>query len=212
MEKRTPRLQVGETHPPTSRDRVIVLLMSLGFFVFLLAVPWDTHAPLVVWIVVIIVIGVPVITINLLLPFSRWENRITTEGLPTTDTPKGVVSGDKAGRDRWVFPLPARSMGRRRFKTADGTSFRCEQHDGRFLLNGHPLTGIRLLNNGIIHLQTEDQQFLVDGATYWGIVFGDETPTPMQVGLLLARLDELMDLLQSLTREKHESPDPPHPA
>jgi hypothetical protein len=39
------------------------------------------------------------------------------------------------------------------------------------------------------------------------MVFGDEVPTPMQAGVLLARLDELTDLLQSLIEEKHEPSD-----
>lgn len=82
MDKQKPRSWGGETHPPTSRDRVIVLLMSLGLF-FLLEVPWVTHAPGVVWIVMIIVIGVPVVTINVLLPFSRWEKHPREKGTPT---------------------------------------------------------------------------------------------------------------------------------
>jgi pilus assembly protein TadC len=80
MEPRKRRLLRGETHPPTRRDRVIVLLVSLSFFVLLLIpLAEPIHASLVGWIVMIAVIGLPVVTINVLLPFSRWEQHHSKE-------------------------------------------------------------------------------------------------------------------------------------
>lgn len=73
MEPRRRRIIRGETHPPTRRDRLIVLIVSLGFFVFLLPMAQLFHASPAGWIVVVVVIGLPVVTINVLLPFSRWE-------------------------------------------------------------------------------------------------------------------------------------------
>jgi hypothetical protein len=73
MEPRRRRIIRGETHPPTRRDRLIVLLITLGFFVGLLPLAQPLHASVVGWIVMLAVIGLPVVTINVLLPFSRWE-------------------------------------------------------------------------------------------------------------------------------------------
>lgn len=72
MELRRRRIIRGETHPPTRRDRLIVLLISLSFFVLLIPLGQPFHASLIGWIVMFTVIGLPVVTINVLLPFSRW--------------------------------------------------------------------------------------------------------------------------------------------
>ena len=73
MEPRRRRLLTGEAHPPTRRDRLIVLLVSLSFFVLLIPVVRPLQASVVWWIVMLTVLGLPVITINVLLLFSRWE-------------------------------------------------------------------------------------------------------------------------------------------
>jgi hypothetical protein len=73
MEPRRQRLLRGETHPPTRRDRLIVLLISLGSFVLLIPLAQPLHTSVVGRFVMIAVIGLPVVTINVLLPFSRWE-------------------------------------------------------------------------------------------------------------------------------------------
>jgi hypothetical protein len=83
MEPRRRRLLRGETHPPTRRDRVIVLLVSLSFFVLLIPLAHPFHASLVGWVVMLAVIGLPVVTINVLLPFSRWEQKPPADGSPT---------------------------------------------------------------------------------------------------------------------------------
>jgi len=176
--------------------------MSACFFLFLIPCVPLIHASVVAFLVMIVVIGLPMITINVLLPFSRWETPSTADGSPTNREQSMDVSGGEADRGRRAFPLRAREMSRRRFKTVDGTSFRCEQRQSAILLNARPLLKVRLLKNGTVHLQTDDQQFLVDGATYWTMLFGDEIPTPMQAGLLLARLDELTDLLQAIVVEE----------
>jgi hypothetical protein len=74
MEPRRRRLKRGETHPPTRRDRVIVFLVSLSFFALLIPLARPIHASFAGWIIMLAVIGLPVVTINVLLPFSRWEN------------------------------------------------------------------------------------------------------------------------------------------
>ena len=79
MEPRRRRIIRGETHPPTRRDRVIVLLVSLSFFALLIPVAQPLHASVVGWIAMIVVIGLPVVTINVLLPFSRWEHHHSGE-------------------------------------------------------------------------------------------------------------------------------------
>jgi hypothetical protein len=88
MEPRRRRLLKGEMHPPTRRDRVIVLLVSLSFFVLLIPVVRPFHASLVGWIVMFAVLGLPVVTINVLLPFSRWEQKPPHRWKP--DAPGGV--------------------------------------------------------------------------------------------------------------------------
>ena len=79
MEPRRRRLLRGETHPPTRRDRVIVLLISLTFFVLLIPLAQPLHTSVTGWLVMIAVIGLPVVTINVLLPFSRWEKHHSEE-------------------------------------------------------------------------------------------------------------------------------------
>ena len=81
MEPRKQRLLQGETHPPTRRDRLIVLLISLGFFVLLIPVAQPLHTSIVGLIVMLAVTGLPVVTINVLLPFSRWERHHFNEPL-----------------------------------------------------------------------------------------------------------------------------------
>jgi hypothetical protein len=73
MEPRRQRLLTRETHPPTRRDRVIVLLVSLSIFVLLIPLARPIHASFAGWILMLAVIGLPVVTIDVLLPFSRWE-------------------------------------------------------------------------------------------------------------------------------------------
>ncbi len=79
MEPRRRRLLTGEMHPPTRRDRVIVLLVSLSFFVLLIPLAHPFHTSLVGWVVMVIVLGLPVVPINVLLPFSRWEKHHSEE-------------------------------------------------------------------------------------------------------------------------------------
>jgi hypothetical protein len=62
-----------EMHSPTRQDRLIVLLMTVGMFLLLLPLARNIHPQIVGWIVMAIVIGLPVVTINVLLPFSLWE-------------------------------------------------------------------------------------------------------------------------------------------
>ena len=58
---------------PTRHDRLIVLLMSVGVFLLLLPLTQNIQPRALGWIVMVIVLGLPVVTINVLLPFSRWE-------------------------------------------------------------------------------------------------------------------------------------------
>jgi len=201
MEPQRRRLLRDETHPPTRRDRVIVLLVSLSFFVLLIPLAHPFHASLVGWIVMLTVIGLPVVTINVLLPFSRWEQKPPTDGSPSHQKGSHEESGGELEwgvSDRGAKHLRARGGSRRRIKTVEGTSLRCEQQASGLLLNARPLLTVHLLQDGLVHLETDVQQFLITGATYWEMVFGNEGPTPMQAGLLLARLDELTDLLQAI--------------
>ena len=62
MEPRRRRIIRGETHPPTRRDRLIVLLVSLSFFVVLIPLTRPFHGSLVGWIVMLVVIGLPACT------------------------------------------------------------------------------------------------------------------------------------------------------
>ena len=65
--------QTNGTHRPTRRDRVIVLLISLSLLLVLLPLAHLIHASAVGWIVLLVVIGLPVVTINVLLLLSRCE-------------------------------------------------------------------------------------------------------------------------------------------
>jgi hypothetical protein len=89
-------------------------------------------------------------------------------------------------------------VSRQRFRTVDGASFRFEKKAGHLFLNERPLLKVRVLNNGVVALQTDDQQVTIDGATYWDILFDDEAPTKMRAGLRLARNDELFGRLRSI--------------
>ena len=73
MEKRMQH-RVSRTHPPTRQDRLVVSFLSVGIFLLLLPLARNIHPQAIGWIVMIIVIGLPVVTINVLLPFSRWED------------------------------------------------------------------------------------------------------------------------------------------
>ena len=79
MEPRKPYRLLGEMHPPTRRDRLSVLLLSFGLFVLLLPIAGLLHGHLVGRIVILLVIGVPVMIINILLPFSRFPKGEPTE-------------------------------------------------------------------------------------------------------------------------------------
>ena len=68
-----------KTGKPTKLDRLVVLLMSVGVFLLLLPLAQPIHAQTIGWIVMVIVIGLPVITINVLLPFSHWEKHHSEE-------------------------------------------------------------------------------------------------------------------------------------
>lgn len=89
-------------------------------------------------------------------------------------------------------------VSRQRFRTIDGASLRFEKKAGHLFLNERPLLKVRVLNNGVVALQTDDQQVTIDGATYWDMLFGDEAPTEMRAGLLLARNDELFGRLRRI--------------
>lgn len=89
-------------------------------------------------------------------------------------------------------------VSRQRFRTVDGASFRFEKKAGRLFLNERLVLKVRVLENGVVALQTDDQQVTIDGATYWDMLFGDEAPTKMRAGLLLARNDELFSRLRSI--------------
>jgi hypothetical protein len=79
MGPRTQRRTLRESHSPTRQDRLIVLLVSLSFFVLLIPLAHPLHASLVGWIVMLTVIGLSVVTINVLQPFSRWEKHHSEE-------------------------------------------------------------------------------------------------------------------------------------
>jgi hypothetical protein len=197
---------------PTRQDRVFVLLTSWGLFVVLLLVICLIQGPAIDRVVLLVVIGLPVVIIKVLFPFSRWEIPSSNVLRPAPPVPSMEVSDGSAKEDWQPFLLRERKNSRRRLKTVDGTSFRSIQYDGRYLLNGRPLLKVRFSKDSMVHLQTDEQQFRIDGATYWTMVFGGQRPTPMQAGLLLARLDELTDLLQSSVSEKPDPPGPPCPA
>lgn len=64
---------------PTRCDRLIVLLMSVGIFLLLLPLTQNIHPQAIGWIVMVIVLGLPVVTINVLLPLSHWEKLHSAE-------------------------------------------------------------------------------------------------------------------------------------
>lgn len=69
----------GKRHPPTRQDRLIVLLMTVGTFLLLLPLARNIHPQAIGWMVMTVVIGLPVVTINVLLPFSHWEQLSSEE-------------------------------------------------------------------------------------------------------------------------------------
>ena len=73
MEAGRQRRHTHEMHRPTRRDRVVVLLVSLGLTLVLFPLAHLIHASIVGWIVLLVVIGLPMVTINVLLPLSRWD-------------------------------------------------------------------------------------------------------------------------------------------
>jgi len=83
VEKRMQRCLGAQTHSPTRQDRVIVLLMSAGVFLLLLPLARNIHPQAIGWIVMVIVLGLPMVIINVLLPFSRWEQKLPPDGSPT---------------------------------------------------------------------------------------------------------------------------------
>jgi hypothetical protein len=72
MKKRMPQ-QIRHMHPPTRQDRLIVLLLSVGIFLMVLPLARTIHPQVIGWIIMSIVIGLPVVLINVLLPSSHWE-------------------------------------------------------------------------------------------------------------------------------------------
>jgi hypothetical protein len=72
MEKHK-RPQINRMHAPTRQDRLVVLFLSMGIFLLLLPLARNIHPQAIGWIVMVIVLGLPVVTINVLLPFGRWE-------------------------------------------------------------------------------------------------------------------------------------------
>lgn len=68
-----------KTDKPTRHDRLIVLLMSVGIFLLLLPLTQNIHPQAIGWIVMVIVLGLPVVTINVLLPLSHWEKPHSAE-------------------------------------------------------------------------------------------------------------------------------------
>jgi hypothetical protein len=79
MGMQKPYLLYGRACPPTIRDRLIVLLMTVGMFLLLLPLARNIHPQAIGWIIMVIVIGLPVVTINVLFPFSRWEQPSSEE-------------------------------------------------------------------------------------------------------------------------------------
>jgi hypothetical protein len=65
--------------------------------------------------------------------------------------------GDNASESTW-----GESSG---IKTVEGTSVSCDQQASGVVLNGEPLLMVHLLQNGLVHLQTNELQFLITGAS-----------------------------------------------
>lgn len=80
MEEHKLHLQGVRTYSPTRQDYLTVLLMTVGTFLLLLPLAQNIHPQAIGWIVMVIVIGLPVVTINMLLPFSHWEQPFSEEG------------------------------------------------------------------------------------------------------------------------------------
>ena len=73
MEPHQPHGVNDETDKPTRLDRLIGLLMSGGIFFILLPLARLIHPQAIGWIIMVLMVGLPVMTINLLLPLSHWE-------------------------------------------------------------------------------------------------------------------------------------------
>lgn len=58
---------------PTKQDRLVVFAFSLCFFLLLILVEPLLRTSPMSWIVILLVVGCPIVVINVLLPFSRWE-------------------------------------------------------------------------------------------------------------------------------------------
>jgi hypothetical protein len=80
-----------KTGKPPRHDRLIVLLMSVGVFLLLLPLTRLIHPRVIGGIVLVTVIGFPVITINVLLPFSRWKT-------PLEEPPRKAPARPKKSR------------------------------------------------------------------------------------------------------------------
>ncbi len=85
--------------PPTKQDRVFVLLTSLGFFVGLIPLVCLIQGPVLDRVVILLVMGLPVVIINALFPFSWWETPSSPDGSPTTQGQSRDVSGGEAKED-----------------------------------------------------------------------------------------------------------------
>jgi hypothetical protein len=70
--KRGPAISRGGQRP-TRRDRLLVLLVSIGLSCLLILALRPGQAGLVGWIVMGAVMGVPAVAINVLFRFSHWE-------------------------------------------------------------------------------------------------------------------------------------------
>lgn len=118
--------QIGRTRPPTRQDRLVVFLMSVGISLLLLPLARNIHPQVIGWIVMILVIGLPVVTINILLPFSRFEKPLSLRGSQTPNDESHEASGSDAcvlEADRQAKHLGSREASRRLFKTVDANSF-----------------------------------------------------------------------------------------
>ena len=120
----------------------------------------------------------PILLILLLL-WGLLESTFWVRSLRLVVCTEGVLRlwNDEAESIRWeeIRELWRDRHGQYAFSRADGTRF--------------------IINHVVRHA---DELVTIDGATYWDMLFGDEAPTEMRAGLLLARNDELFGRLRRI--------------
>jgi hypothetical protein len=79
MGLRKPPLLHSEMYPPTRQDRLFVLLVTVGTSLLLLLLARNIQPQAIGWIVMVVVLGLPVVAINVLFSFSRWEQSSSEE-------------------------------------------------------------------------------------------------------------------------------------